>query len=233
MAVQAPTNSGLLKTAARYFGGWILMVFFVVLLSFIFSFLGTIFCAALAGMMLGAIRQARWQAIPLSFTFPAVIFTLLRATRAELPASQINVLALLCFGIFWFTFAMTTAIVSFERKQPPAGSRAARSGLTAAAVAGGPVAATASVSGNGAVTELNLDVLQGLWRHDGAGLKAPSGQKLIEIEKENLVLRVSDARGKTNVLAKAGIRVERAGSLPTIVLAGPGCEPASDWLISI
>ena len=78
-----------LKTAAQYAGGLAIATFFVVLLSFVFSFLGTLFCAALAGLMLGALRTHKWQSILISLLFPLVIFTLLKGMKTELQERQI------------------------------------------------------------------------------------------------------------------------------------------------
>src|SRR5260370_35897434 len=93
-----------IKTAVQYLLGAAAIALFVSLLTFIFSFLGTIFCAALAGMMLGAFKNLRWQSVPFSFLFPAVIVTVLRVSKAELAANQVLVLALSAFGAFWLTY---------------------------------------------------------------------------------------------------------------------------------
>jgi len=98
--------------------------FFVALLSFIFSFLGNIFCAALAGMMLGALRTHKWQSIPVSLLFPFVLLVLLRGMKAELDARQIVVLSLASFSAFWLTYGAAAMLFFAERKgHPSAGGR--------------------------------------------------------------------------------------------------------------
>src|ERR1035438_8644004 len=57
-------NSMPLKSAVQNVGLCSVLVFFVVLLTLVFSFLGTIICAALAGMMMGATRPSRWLSVP-------------------------------------------------------------------------------------------------------------------------------------------------------------------------
>jgi len=74
--------------AVQYLLGAAAIAFFVGLLTFIFSFLGTIFCAALVGMMLGAFKDLRWQSVSFSFLLPAVLVAVLRVTRAELTGNR-------------------------------------------------------------------------------------------------------------------------------------------------
>src|SRR5271157_4800368 len=101
-----------LRTVCGHIGGWCAITFFVLLLTFIFSFLGTIFCAVLAGMMLGAMKPHRWYSVPISLLFPVAICLVLRAMKADLPERQINLLSLLCLGAFWLAFFLTAALVS-------------------------------------------------------------------------------------------------------------------------
>ncbi len=105
-----------IKLAVQYILGACAIAFFVTLLSFIFSFLGTIFCAALAGMMFGSIRSLRWQSAALSCLFPVVIVTLLRSTNAALPASQIAFLGAACFATFWAAYGAGVLLTRSERK---------------------------------------------------------------------------------------------------------------------
>ena len=107
---------GSLKTATRYVAGWMTVILFAGLLTFIFSFLGAFFCAALAGMMLGSFRLPRGQTITLSFTFPVVLFGVLRSSGSELLMKQVLLLAVLCLATFWVTYWIVRAVVSYEHK---------------------------------------------------------------------------------------------------------------------
>src|SRR5215472_1145713 len=103
------------KTLQRIAGG-IIITFFVVLLTLIFSFLGTIICAALAGMMLGAAKLPRWQVAAASLLFPSVIFGVLRTTGADLPLQKILMLSGMCLGTFWLIYLVVSMMISYERK---------------------------------------------------------------------------------------------------------------------
>ena len=74
-------NATAIRTAGRYLGAWGAIVVGVILLSVIFTFLGTLTCAVLVGMMMGAVKGARWFSVLVSFIFPAVILGMVRTTR--------------------------------------------------------------------------------------------------------------------------------------------------------
>jgi hypothetical protein len=130
-AAERRGSGGPLKGALQHLGGFAVAAFFVFLLSFTFSFLGTIFCAAVGGMMLGAVRGYRWQSIPVSLLFPGVILVLLKGMRTELGDRQVLLVALACFGIFWLTYGVAAAlfVVEGRGKAPsarPAGKETGR-----------------------------------------------------------------------------------------------------------
>src|SRR6266853_6679234 len=113
-------NALAIKTAVRHIAGLATVIFFVVLLTVIFSFLGAFFCAALGGMMLGSVKLPRWQLGALSLAFPGVLFTVLRAGGTELLTKQILLLSVLCLGTFWLTYLVVRAVIWYERKDQPA-----------------------------------------------------------------------------------------------------------------
>ena len=61
------------SAAGEQIGIGIALVFFVTLVTFVFSFLGTILAGALVGMMVGFARQWKWQFILVSLVFPAAL----------------------------------------------------------------------------------------------------------------------------------------------------------------
>ncbi len=120
-----------LRTVSSHIVGWCVIASFVLLLTFIFSFLGSLFCSVLAGMMLGAMKPHRWYSVPISLLFPMAIFLVLRAMKVELAERQINLVSLLCLGAFWLAFLLAAVLVSAEQKARSArvaGERAAPDG---------------------------------------------------------------------------------------------------------
>jgi hypothetical protein len=97
-------NAVVIRTAGRYLGAWGAIVLCVILLSLLFTFLGTITCAVLAGMMMGAFKGAKWFSVSVSLVFPGVIFGMARGAKVELTPPQVSMLAALCFGTFWVTY---------------------------------------------------------------------------------------------------------------------------------
>ena len=109
-------NAVAVKTAGRYLGAWGAIVLCVILLSLLFTFLGTITCAVLAGMMIGAFKGAKWFSVSVSLVFPVVIFGMARGAKVELMPQQITLLAALCFGTFWVTYLVSAFVFFCEQK---------------------------------------------------------------------------------------------------------------------
>lgn len=210
-----------LGAAAGQLGGWAVMVFFVVLLSFIFSFLGTLCCALLAGMMLGAMKTYRWASIPISLVFPAVVWLLLRSMKSDLPDGRINLVALLCLGVFWVSFFLAGALVSHEtRNRPPLGaSQAEPVGPSASrgpepgeqAGSGRPAVPAAAAACREARAELSLAQLQGTWRRQGAEGNGEAQEQVLEIKEDHLVVSALDATGGVCWVAEGKVRFEQTG----------------------
>jgi hypothetical protein len=201
-------NLSAIKAAVRYLGCWCAMVFFVVLLTTIFSFLGTIICAVLAGMMMGAAKHRRWQAIPVAVVFPAVIFTMLRSTKAELLGRQVVVLSLLCFGAFWLTYLATSLLLVFEAKKPvtPAGQEGVpKEPLSAkpAPLAGPPEEGLAEQ----AERRLALADLQGEWSQPLAAHNGDGAEKTMEIKGDKVLLTARHADGRVRKVAEGQLIV--------------------------
>lgn len=196
-------NAAALKMAARYAGRWSAIVFFVLLLTLIFSFLGTIICAVLAGMMFGATKHVRWQALLISLIFPGAIFGLLRAGRAPLLENQVLVLSLLCFGAFWLTYATAAAVICFERSSANGTPTASEQKTMLAADYPAPTPQTT-------VQSLKLSELQGTWSRPPSGRNGESRAKELEINAEEVVLRVRDSHGHISTLGKAKVRLDDA-----------------------
>ncbi len=225
-----------LKVAAQYVGGALIAAFFVALLSFTFSFLGTIFCAALAGMMLGAVRTHKWQAVPVSLFFPLVVFLFLRGMKTELDGRQILVVALACLGVFWLTYAVAAALFYAERKGQSAAGRQSQvirgtaGGPQAAALTSTGVARAASLPGRNGF--LSLEMLQGNWSAE-PGAQTEFRNRQLCIEKEKLVLSVADAAGDLKILARARVTLCTSDAQSSLLLSKPAVENSADTLVSI
>jgi hypothetical protein len=210
-------NAAALKTAGRYLGRWSAIVFFVLLLTLIFSFLGTIICAVLAGMMFGATKHVRWQALLISLIFPGAIFALLRAGRAPLLDRQILVLGLLCFGAFWLTYAVAAAVVYFEAS---AGSSSAPAG---------PGEKLPAPALEVAEHRLSLGELQGTWSCPVSGCNGEARARELEINTAALLLRVRDRRGQIRSIARADLAQDDSSR----IILSPGPAESAEFLVSI
>jgi len=230
-------NVKTLRTVCGHVAGWGAIVCFVLLLTVIFSFLGTIFCSVLAGMMLGAMKPHRWHSVPISLLFPAAIFVVLRAMKAELPERQIDLLSLLCLGAFWLAFFLAAVLVSAEQKArggPAAGpgrpaAQAAPSELEPVVQRGAArrcmATALEAVSPERA-DELTLARLQGTWWWKAANGNGQAHEKVLQIQGHDLLLKEIDGAGQVHwaaggTLKLAGPRELLLATPPPLIPAGP------------
>ncbi len=218
-----------LRSALQYAGWFLVGIFFVALLSFIFSFLGTIFCAALAGMMLAATRQARWLALPVSLLFPAVIFIMLQVTHAELSKLQINIVSALCGGAFWLSYVMTALVLRMERKgrarEAASGARggeAERPQREEQVQADASCEASQGPAASRPLSRLNLEVLQGRWRCESNGAGEGHREKVLTIQDTQVVLTITNGNGKAFFAAKAELKLPENGVSSQVVLSDAG-----------
>ncbi len=213
-------NATPVRIVGRYLLAWAIVAFFVVLLTFIFSFLGTIMCAVLAGMMLGAARLGRWHNLLASCIFPGALLGVLRPSRADLTEWQLLALMGLCFGAFWLTYFVASCLIFYEHKgQAPARPSAKRPSTRAPAP-------------DRCAEELSLDVLQGRWSCEAGGVNGHRTCKMMAIENGDLLLSVADSKGNVRRRARAEIRLVNTERRQTLVLATPPNEEV-DFLISI
>ncbi len=199
------------KAILGYIVGWLLTVCFVVLFTIIFSFVGTLICAALAGMMMGAARLPWWPSLTLSVLFPGVLSAYFRVTKAELPPGQLFFLSALCFGIFWIIFLALWGLTSHERRAAPAVKSV---GKTAGPPVGGSRgsevpsvrAAVAPLSRGTVAPVVTLATLQGKWLAGGPGSEAGKGHRRMEIRDDTILLSLTDESGTVH-LAKAHLKL--------------------------
>ncbi len=207
--------SGPIRVAAGAVGRLSAIILFVAFLTFTFNFLGTILCAVAIGVMMGGTKHARWQAVPVSVVFPAVVFVMLRSARTELVREQINGLSVLCFGAFWLTYGMTVLVGAVEKKE----ARGAR-------VTGIQAATDAPLEGNAfarkeVVGELSVEALQGHWECE-ANQERHLARRELEITDRRVAIRAFDATGKLQWVAKGSLRLEHWGPTTRLLLSRNG-----------
>ena len=219
-------NTSAIKKALYYTAGWGMVLFFFGLLTLIFSFLGSFFCAGLAGMMVGSVKFSRLQTAALSLTAPAVLYGILRFGHTELLAGQIFLLAGLSFGIFWLTYIVVRLVVFYEHKTPPAPAGARNT--VASSVNGEQKLKTYPQS-----TELSLPVLQGNWSCAANNGKMTREQKRMVIANEKLVLTVSDASGNVSFLGEGHVSLNNHQGQHRLMISRLILDSPADTLVSI
>jgi hypothetical protein len=199
------------------------VILFAGLLTFIFSFLGAFFCAALAGMMLGSFKLPRWQIITLSLTFPAVLFGILRSSGSELLMKQVLLLAVLCLATFWVTYWIVRAVVSYEHKVQ----------VVAATTVDQPGGPGSPPHSNGVQAgKLNLQILQGKWSHVSSHQSSDRERKYLEIQRQDLLLTIRDANGKISFKGRGELHLHENRTVPLLSISA-GFPESDDTLVCI
>lgn len=214
-------NAVAIRTAGRYLGAWGAIVLCVVLLSLLFTFLGTITCAVLAGMMMGAFKGAKCFSVSVSLVFPAVIFGMARGAKVELSPHQITLLAVLCFGTFWVTYVVSAFVFFHEQKGKKPARRQVSELPPEASAQSGPVAAT-----DHAPAELCLGQLQGSWVCEPSSPGEALCKKVLQIKDARLELRAIDASGHITLLAAGDVTLQRMQASHALVVPSATSKPA-------
>jgi hypothetical protein len=219
-------NAVAIKTAGRYLGAWGAIVLCVILLSLLFTFLGTITCAALAGMLLGAFKGAKWFSVSVSLVFPVVIFGMVRGAKVELAPQQITLLAALCFGTYWVTYLVSAFVFFCEQKDRKSAKR------PAPAAAAGFIRATGLLELAGPGTESCLEHLQGDWVCEASRAGHSLCRKVIQIKASKLELRSVDANGQIMLLARGDVTLQSVRASQTSAIPQEATEPA-DFMVGL
>ena len=209
-------NAVAVRTAGRYLGAWGAIVLCVILLSLLFTFLGTITCAVLAGMMMGAFKGAKWFSVSVSLVFPGVIFGMARGAKVELAPQQIALLAVLCFGTFWVTYLVSAFVFFCEQKDRKSARPPAPASQDETLAQAGQIAATGRIVAAEALgsTELGrescLEQLQGAWVCEASGTGHSLCKRVIQIKESKLELKTVDASGRITLLARGDVTLQSA-----------------------
>ena len=226
------------KTAGRYLGAWGAIVLCVILLSLLFTFLGTITSAALVGMRMGAFKGAKWFSVSISLAFPAVVFGMVRGAKVELTPQQITLLAALCFGTYWVTYLVSAFVFFCEQKDRKSAKRPAPTPPNEALAPGAPAAATgfiqaAVLPGHGGLgKEPCLEHLQGDWVCEASHTGLSLCRKVIQIKDSKLELRTVDADGRIMLLATGDVTLQSVMASQAPVRAQRATEPA-DFIVGL
>lgn len=181
-------NTASIKQAAVRLGGLGALIGVTVLLTILFSILGNITCAVVAGVIFGSGRRWQWLALPCSLVFPGVILLLSHYSKVELPPGKVSLVALLSAGAFWGVMGLARILHFVERKPE------------AAPTASGPPGNSA-IGRTEAANQFNLAVLSGSWTCD-----EPAGNGLIQsrtlrIEQGKFQLVERRHRGRDRIVA--------------------------------
>jgi hypothetical protein len=235
IAVEAAGQpTGLLRaTGARLVVGAVL-VFIVVLLSVIFSFLGTLTCSVLIGMMMGSARGSRWWAVPVSLLFAAVTLAMFLFPEPSVPVQKAISLSLLCFASFWATYLVTYGVIALEGRGNPAPDRAQDENLRAAPVPAsnripGDQRASETTSGIGhSAVDADLEALQGKWVAQPDTAAGRESAEAIDINRDRFRFERIDSHGRVALAWEGTVRCESLGPFKAMTLSHLSfCAPAN------
>jgi len=223
------------SAAGKPIGIGILLVSFVALVTFVFSFVGTILCGALVGMMVGFNRQWRWPFVLVSLVFPATLLASLHVSKTDLTLRENVLLSLVCFGAFWVTYLLTRGLSYFEQQgaRVAAAARDAASGAGAErgplARAGPPIGSLAAASAGPLEPReaLGLAELQGTWSRETAAPDGKPCKKVIEIARAALALSLIDRTGKVRFLARGDATLEMVGTFKMVKVSHWETRPSA------
>jgi len=211
-------NAVAIKSGLVRLGGLGALAGLTVLLTMLFSILGNLTCAVIAGMILGSGRRWQWHAIPLSLVFPLVILSLSYYSKVDLPPRKVYLIALVSTAAFWSVLGMTFSLRFLESKNDPSSSAAAQQISRIDAPPAAP-------------TEFKLTTLQGNWSCEGTSHEGLPQYKSLRIAEGEFVLTTRTSRGREREVARGEVSVDQAGA-GNLVFTSTGLEvskpPASE-----
>ena len=220
------------KTALKYVSAWSLVAGFAALLTIIFNFLGTLFCAALGGMMMGATKASWKLSLPFSVLCPGVLLAVMRAQRTEIPNRQIAILLIICLAAFWAIYLVAAALMAEEQKGAAATNGKASSALNGelrAAVTTPEIGViNETVARNGAAEavvagrEALVEHFDGHWCCEECDNQQRAPKRVLDIKKGALLLSTLDAGGQICACTRARLEgIESVGAADEAEFASP------------
>jgi len=195
-----------IKTALKHLSAWSILIAFVGLLTVIFSFLGTLFCAALGGMMMGATKASKALSFAFSILCPGILMVTMKSQRTELAERQVVILATLCLAAFWLLYLMSMLLAAFEKSGANSNSTVAAKHLGTA---------------NGAVVPpaLRLAELEGKWWSEISAVGGQNQKRILEIREGAMALSTLGPDGRVCSRAQGRLKLEHVAA--THALAAP------------
>jgi hypothetical protein len=198
-------SSARITAALKYVAGLSTVLLFVVVLTLIFSFLGTLMCATLSGMMMGATKASKKLSIPFSAFFPCVLVGVLTVQKSEIAGTKLISLAILCLAAFWVVYFTGAVLMAYEKKNGKDPALPVASGLAPQLEPGdGVVAGAAPVP---VLPKLRLEELEGHWSCEVCGSDGRTRKRLLEIRNGALVLSTIDAEGRVCSCARGCVEL--------------------------
>ena len=210
-------NFSSMNSAGRQIVLGVLLVSFVTLITFAFSFLGTLLAGAMVGMMAGFAKQWRWQFLLVSLVFPAALLASMHVAKGNLHDSAR--LAAVCFGDFWATYLVTRSLFYLEKQGAPAAKAPAAANRVALPnVAVHPAAPRLPVpqATLPLVGDPDLRELQGRWSREATAPDGKPCRKVIEVDHQALALSLIDRAGKVRFVTKGDVTVEKLGTFKMV-----------------
>ena len=201
-----------IKAALKHAAAWGIVVGFVSLLTIIFSFLGTLFCAALGGMMMGASKAHKALAFGFSVLCPGVLLGTLRTQKTELVQRQVLILAILCFAAFWALYFIAMFLAVYEKRSDATESSEADRSPSKA------LESLATANSHSALPVLRLDELEGKWCREGPPPNGHAQKRILEIRDGTLALSTVDAQGRVYSCAQGRLALLDATGAHGMVL---------------
>lgn len=187
----------------------IVVVGLVVLVSAIFSVVGTISCCVVFGMMLGSLRASKWDTILISMLFPVVTIVLLQFPAPAVPLPKAILMAGVTFATFWGVCLLTHLLMLAEKRGKSPDSADGRM--------------EAGQQGAGPPLDPELTALQGRWVNvpDEPGLPTEA----IEFVREAVRLERLDPHRRVPFSAGGRAHCETLGPFKTISVSDPRMSP--------
>jgi hypothetical protein len=218
--------------AKKQIGLGVLVVLSVSLLTLLFSFLGTIACGALLGMMTGAnrARHFQWQLPLLSLVFPVVMLSYLNVWKSDFTPGETTVLCMICFACFWVMWLLTRLMIHFEDhgsvSPSPAGIIGASLPVRPSLPERSPGAGNRP-PGLDSAGKVGLAELQGCWQRQVTGGDGRCCTKILEITTERSVLRLVSADGEGKCLCQGDLKISECGPYHVLAIVDVNSIPSS------
>ncbi len=190
-------NAVPIRKDLKLVGAWCALVAVTVLLTLLFSILGNLSCAVVAGLILGSVPRSWWKLVSVSLIFPAVILAFSFYSKVELATSKVYLVAMVTGAAFWVVFGLTLGLHLLERKEDA--SPIIRPGMS-----GNPGPAVSTIP------EFGVAVLRGSWTCEDTAIDGLRQVKTLRIEDGKFSLTISKPRRQECIVARGNVSMDEA-----------------------